>query len=186
MLPTKYLLTNSHQSLSASNFNILCNVSVLKDFLWAIIQFLNTQWDCKFDALKDWWPFASEHSVGYIWKQLLPLYETLLLYTYYMDKSCELVSTCETIAVATHVVVGSVHWHLQSGCSYELMCIYSPQVGSQFQYTAHHPDGWDQPLGQMRQMKEQWHLWNKKKRAWQWIKCREVSINSLLPGDMSV
>jgi len=60
--------------------------------------------------------------------------------------------------VATHVVAGSAHWHLQSGCSYELMCIYSLLVDSQFQYTSHHPGGWGQPLGQMRQMKEQWHL----------------------------
>ena len=104
----------------------------------------------------------SEYSVGYIWKQLLPLYGTLLLHTYYiMDKSCELVCTCETTCikvVATHVVVGSAHWHLQSGCSYELMCIHSPLVGSQSQYTAHHQDGWGQPLGQRRIMKEQWHL----------------------------
>ena len=42
-LTTEYLLGNSHQSLSASNFNILCNVLVLRDLLQAIIQFLNTQ-----------------------------------------------------------------------------------------------------------------------------------------------
>ena len=39
---TKYSLTNSYQSLNASNFNILCNVSVPRDLLRAIIQFLNT------------------------------------------------------------------------------------------------------------------------------------------------
>ena len=38
MLKTKYTLVNSHQSLNASNFNILWNVSVPRDF----IQFLNT------------------------------------------------------------------------------------------------------------------------------------------------
>jgi len=35
---------NSHQSLSASNFIILCNVSVSRDLLQAIIQFFNTQY----------------------------------------------------------------------------------------------------------------------------------------------
>ena len=33
MLSTEYLPVNSHQSLSAPNFNILCNVSVLTDLL---------------------------------------------------------------------------------------------------------------------------------------------------------
>ena len=43
MLTTEYSLANSHQSLSASNFNILCNVSDPRYLLLAIIQFLNTQ-----------------------------------------------------------------------------------------------------------------------------------------------
>ena len=43
MLQIEYSLANSHQSLSASNFIILCNVSVSRDLLRAIIQFWNTQ-----------------------------------------------------------------------------------------------------------------------------------------------
>ena len=42
MLKTKYSLANSHQSLNASDFNILCNVAALRDLLRAIVQFLNT------------------------------------------------------------------------------------------------------------------------------------------------
>ena len=38
MLTIEYLLANSHQSLSASNFIILCNVSVSRDLLWAILE----------------------------------------------------------------------------------------------------------------------------------------------------
>ena len=37
MLQIEYSLANSHQSLSASNFIILCNVSVSRDLLRAII-----------------------------------------------------------------------------------------------------------------------------------------------------
>ena len=42
MLQIEYSLSNSHQPLSASNFIILCNVSVSRDLLQAIIQFWNT------------------------------------------------------------------------------------------------------------------------------------------------
>jgi len=45
MLKIEYSLAYSHQSLSALNFIILCNVSVSRDLLRTIIQFWNTQWD---------------------------------------------------------------------------------------------------------------------------------------------
>ena len=43
MLQIEYSFANSHQSLSASNFIMLCNVSVSRDLLRAIILFWNTQ-----------------------------------------------------------------------------------------------------------------------------------------------
>jgi len=43
MLKLTIRFANSHQSLSASNIT-LCNVSISRDLLQAIIQFWNTQW----------------------------------------------------------------------------------------------------------------------------------------------
>jgi len=50
-------------------------------------------------------------------------------------------------ATQTHTLVGTAHQHPQSGCSCVWMCMYSLSVGSQSQYTSHHPDGLDQPPG---------------------------------------
>ena len=70
MLQTEYSLANSHQSLSASNFIILCFI-----ILWFCVPGL---YDCpkkvfveskmlqsimKFDVLEDWWLFASKYSI---------------------------------------------------------------------------------------------------------------------------
>ena len=47
MLQIEYSLTNSHHSLSISNFIIFCKVSVSRDLLRAIIQFWNTHCDSR-------------------------------------------------------------------------------------------------------------------------------------------